>query len=80
MLQEYADLVRAIKTGKDWKPGLSFEVGPDDRYYLTGSITHPDLSFCNQMGFDNWAQADKFASDYGYLLDWEVLRDRGGFN
>jgi len=71
MPQEYAEVIQAIK-GRTWKPGLGFQVGPDDRYYLTGNITHSDLAFRNQMGFDSWNQADKFASDYGYLLAWEA--------
>jgi hypothetical protein len=49
---------------------LSYEFGPDDRYYLVGLITHTDLNIRNLCGFDTLDQAGAIAKSFGYELAW----------
>jgi len=44
---------------------LSYEFGPDDRYYLVGLITHTDLNIRNLCGFDTLDQAGAIAKRKG---------------
>jgi len=49
---------------------LNYELGPDDRYYLVGLISHTDLNIRNVCGFDTLDQAGAIAKGCGYKLAW----------